>query len=116
MFSGCQKLKDVKMFDTQYITSMNGTFKHTSIDCDLSHLKINSVQHMDDFILAQEPWIPQSFSVENYDILLNSFASQTRQSGVDLEVEAKYSAAGAAAHDALTNSPSSWSILDSGQV
>jgi hypothetical protein len=119
MFSGCQKLKDVKLFNTQYITSMKGMFTHTSLDCDLSDINIASIGNggkndaMKDFYTSQPPWIPQSMSVANYDKLLYALANQPHNPNIELTVDALYS--DDASHDALT-SVSNWTINDGGHV
>jgi surface protein len=96
-------------WDISKVTNMNYTLSNaTSFNQDISSWSVSSVTSMAS-ILSNT-----SFSTTNYDLLLNSWASQNVNSNVAFGCSpTKYSAGGSASKDSLVNTKG-WIISDGG--
>jgi hypothetical protein len=84
-----------------------------TIDVDFTECDFSNITDMSNF--ATSTVVSASISPEAYDGLLNTIANNPHQTGVQLDVKANYTAAGANARNQLTDI-SGWSITDQGPI
>jgi len=80
----------------------------------IGNWRVSSVTNFTEFMSSKTN---ADYSVENYDALLNGWASRPVVSGRSINFGTiKYSAAASASRAILTSAPNSWTIVDGGQV
>ena len=109
MFDGCTFFNgDVRSWDTSSIAMMMGMFQGAaSFNQDLSGWEVYNVLNMENLLLGT------AMSETNYDLLINSWASQPVQPDVSFGCSAQYTAAAEAARTVLTDTYG-WNITDGG--
>lgn len=112
-FNGCTSLTNIpklKYFNTSSAISMDGMFRDSNINNDISNLNYQNVISMSNFLTGNS-----QFSTQNYDLLLINLSEQTVQSNVTLDVPVNYTTGAEPARNILINGYD-WTINDLGLI
>jgi len=98
----------ISTFNVSGVQDFSGMFSQAeAFNQDLSSWDVSSASGMSNMFSGS------ALTTENYDKLLNSFASQSVQSGVQLDVDCQYTSVGKVGRDILTDTYG-WTINDGG--
>jgi len=115
LFYNCSVFNsDISAWDVSSVDDMSYMFVMCYVfDSDISAWDVSSVTVMTNMFYGAN-----AVSTENYDLLLNAWASLPIQPNVPFHAgDAKYTiATSQSAHDILTNPPNRWSITDGGGI
>ncbi len=105
----------INNWNTTASTNLSGMFRFAgNFNQPIGNWRVSSVANFTEFMSSKTN---ADYSVENYDALLNGWASRPVVSGRSINFGTiKYSAAASASRAILTSAPNSWTIVDGGQI